>query len=215
MKTRRQRATVLTTQGSYTTEIHDLLTELSAKVHILASGDNLRLAYDQATHVLIPGGADIDPRLYGEKRTWARPVAPDRDAVESELVSWALAEGKPLMGICRGHQMIAAMAGGKLYQDIASDAKVLHSNFYHRIRLDTRSRLAGAVGGWSLVNSYHHQAVRVVPPGWRVAAESFDAVIEAIEHPRLPVVSVQWHPEALGDGASERLFLLFLGIEEG
>ena len=162
--------------------------------------------------MLIPGGADIDPSLYGEDCTWALPWAPDRDEDEAELARWALADGKPLMGICRGHQMIAAVAGGTLYQDLRVDADVWHQAQHHRIRVDTRSRLSRATGGWCLVNSFHHQAVRVVPPGWRVVAESFDAVVEAIEHPTLPVISVQWHPESLGDLNSMRLFQQFLRL---
>lgn len=208
------RPKVLMTQGSFTQEIRIRLRGLGARVRVLAPDDDVEALYARATHVLIPGGADIDPALYSEKVTWARPGAPYRDAVEARLVRWALAGGKPLMGICRGHQMIAAIAGGKLYQDIASDTDVFHSAQYHRIRFDTRSRLATAVGGWGLVNSYHHQAVRIAPPGWRVVGESFDAIIEAIEHPHLPVVSVQWHPEVLQDTASLRLFAQFLALPE-
>jgi putative glutamine amidotransferase len=205
---------VLVTRGARVHDIHSILTDLGASVHILAPGDDLREAFDAASRVLIPGGADIDPALYGEACTWARPFAPDRDDDEAELVGWALAEAKPLMGICRGHQMIAAIAGGTLYQDLGMDADVAHVAQHHRIRVDTRSRLAGVTGGWCLVNSYHHQAVKRVPAGWRVVAESFDAVVEAIEHPTLPVISVQWHPESLDDDRSLRLFQQFLSLKE-
>lgn len=204
--------TVLVTRGARVREIYDRLTSLGARVIIPAPGDDLRAAYDRASHLLTPGGADIDPALYGAVITWAAPLSPHRDEIEAQLVGWALAEAKPLLGICRGHQMIAAVAGGTLYQDLEAEAGVPHKLPAHRVRLDTRSRLGKLLGGWGHVNSYHHQAVATPPPGWRVVAEGFDGVVEAIEHPTLPVLSVQWHPESLHDAGAHRLFAHFLAL---
>ncbi len=203
------RARVLMTQGSWTEEIYELLSGLGARVHILAPGEDWQKVYRGVTHVLIPGGADIAPGEYGEKTTWAHPTAPGRDRVELPLARRALADGKPLMGICRGHQVITVAAGGSLHQDIEHNLGVAHTARQHGIRILPRSRLGRLAGSAAWVNSYHHQAVKRVPAGWRVVAESLDGmVVEAIEHPRLPVLSVQWHPEVLGDW---ELFEMFLG----
>jgi putative glutamine amidotransferase len=199
---------VLVTSGSWVEEIQELLTGLGARVHILAPGEDWRKVYREATRILIPGGADIAPVEYGERTTWARPTAPGRDLVELPLARRALADGKPLMGICRGHQVITVAAGGSLHQDIEMDMRVRHPQRPHAIRLHPASRVGRLKGTLAWVNSYHHQAVKRVPAGWRVVAESFDGtVVEAIEHPTLPVLSVQWHPEVLGDW---RLFEAFL-----
>jgi len=203
MKTR-----VLMTSGSWVEEIYTLLSGLGARVHILAPGEDWKKAYQGATHILIPGGADIAPREYGERPTWSRPTAPGRDRVELPLARQALADGKPLMGICRGHQVIAVAAGGALHQDIEQDLGVAHTARQHAVRVLPRSRLGRLMGSAAWVNSYHHQAVKRVPAGWRVVAESLDGmVVEALEHPRLPVLSVQWHPEVLEDWDLFQLFL--------
>lgn len=199
---------VLLTTGSWTPEIARLLVGLGARVQILAPGEDWQAAYQHATHILIPGGSDIQPREYGAAVTWARPSAPARDRQELPLARQALAEGKPLFGICRGHQVITVAAGGTLHQDIELDLGVAHPQHPHPIRLHPASRVGRVIGQLAQVNSYHHQAVERVPAGWRVVAESLDGeIIEAIEHPQLPVWSVQWHPEALNDG---RLFAAFL-----
>lgn len=90
--------------------------------------------------------------------------------------------------------------------DIGHDAKM------HRVRVAPWSRLSTWLGvaGRYRVNSFHHQAVKQIPAGWRVAAESFTGVVEAIEHPHLPVIAVQWRPEQLSDPASRNLFVKFL-----
>lgn len=205
---------VLLTQGSWTEQIAQRLALMGAQVGILTRADRLSKAYAWADRVLLPGGADIHPDWYGQTLTHARPYAPDRDRLEYDLADRCLQDRKPLMGICRGHQMIAVAAGGELFQDIAACAGVQHDSPQHLVNLVSGSRLARLLGaGQIIANSYHHQAVSVVPKGWRVAAMSRDAeVIEAIEHPHLPVISVQWHPEVLTDNASQRLFNAFLQL---
>lgn len=204
------RPTVLVTPGSWVNEIAQILMGCGARVQILAPNADLNRAYSRASHILIPGGADIHPREYGENVLWARPTAAERDRLELPLARRALAEGKPLMGICRGHQVITVAAGGTLYQDIRMDLRMAHNVGSHIIRVHPQSRVGQVTGVVAQVNSYHHQAVKRVPKGWRVVAESFEgAVVEAIEHPALPVISVQWHPEVLGDW---QLFAAFLDL---
>ncbi len=111
--------------------------------------------------------------------------------------------------------MITAAAGGTLFQDIPSEFEwdVGHRSNEHEISIAPDSQLAAILGtDWIEVNSLHHQATDEVPPGWRAVAWSEDGVIEAIEHPDLPVVSVQFHPEMLRlhDDRFNRLFDRFM-----
>ena len=187
------------------------LQTLGARVRVLAPSERISDAYRWATHLVLPGGYDVHPACYGARLTWTEATDPELDELELDLARRCLADGKPLLGICRGHQIIAVAAGGTLVQDIERVLKVPHEAQYHRVRVLPRSRLGEIAGArWYRVNSLHHQAVDAVPDGWRVVAESPDAVIEAIEHPELPVLSVQWHPELLRDAVSERLFAEFL-----
>lgn len=184
---------------------------LGARVRALYPGDSVSTAYRWASHIVLPGGRDVDPASYGARLTWTEATDPELDELGIDLARRCFADGKPLLGICRGHQIIAVAAGGTLAQDIERVLKLPHEAPYHRVRVLPRSRLGAIIGArWYRVNSLHHQAVDIVPDGWRVVAESPDAVIEAIEHPELPVLSVQWHPELLGDRGSERLFAEFV-----
>ena len=207
---------VLMTEGSFMESLIARFRIMEAEVEI-ASSDHKTLAkqYARATHILIPGGADIHPKFYNESVVNALPGNMERDIIESALVRTALSEGKPLMGICRGHQMITVVAGGSLYQDLGiefDEETRSHRGERHDIETRNHTKLAKILGRWvPAVASYHHQAVKRVPKGWHVAAVSEDGVIEAIEHPRLPVISVQWHPEAMyGATSSVRLFEAFL-----
>jgi putative glutamine amidotransferase len=166
------------------------------------SEDELRERYDETSHVYIPGGSDIDPQFYGDNpHPNLGPTNERRDQRELKMVQWALEDDKPTFGICRGHQMITVAAGGTLYQDIPTqvdDAIQHRGGVMHEIEIAEDSRLAALLETTEIeVNSYHHQAVREVPPGWRAVAWAPDGVIEAIEHEEKPVISVQFHPERM------------------
>jgi putative glutamine amidotransferase len=187
----------------------------------------LRLLFRQADGILLAGGGDIDPRLYGEP---AHPslaeVQPARDALEITLAGWALDENKPLLGICRGIQVMNVAAGGSLYQDIAAQCPAARRHHYfsddgyrrdylaHPVSILPGSRLEAALGADSLaVNSLHHQALKEVPAPYHVVGRADDGVIEGIEAPGHPfAVGVQWHPEELvaGQPAARRLFQAFV-----
>src|SRR5207244_600164 len=136
--------------------------------------DTLRATYDALDGVLLPGGADIQPSTYNAAR---HPATDEGDAALDEtelaLARWALAEGKPILGICRGQQCLNVAAGGTLYQDIADEipGALAHqveprNGVAHPIAVEPDSRLADLLGGTSIpVNSLHHQAVRDVGPG--------------------------------------------------
>ena len=151
--------------------------------------------------VVFSGGPDIDPSYYGET-FWNETVQVDtlRDVSDLLLMKAALASGKPILGICRGEQLLNVVLGGSLIQDIPTqvDTVVKHSGgALHRIGVEKGSVLYKLFGEDSLtVNSSHHQAVNRVAPGVRVTAHAPDGIVEAYEYgDRL--IAVQFHPEGM------------------
>ena len=162
--------------------------------------------------VVMTGGADVAPARYGEKNEKSWPDE-KRDAFDFALMSACVAEGKPVLGICRGCQLVNVFFGGTLVQDIPSQWRVpegktacSHGPYpwggvatnppAHAVTFVPDSRLARAWGAEPLdVSSYHHQAVKAVARGFRVVATAPDGVAEAIEHETLPVFGIQFHPE--------------------
>lgn len=185
--------------------------------------DKLKAALDMVDGLYLPGGVDVDPHLYGEE-----PLAgmgsfdPDWDAVDVVLAQAALERNMPILGICRGMQVLNVAAGGTLYQDIPSQVPgaLKHSQkgprwaASHAVELDGESRLAKTLGATELrINSYHHQAVKDVAPGFRAVANAPDGVIEAIESTQHRyAVGVQWHPELMveRDPMYKALFVDFI-----
>ncbi|MEW6048326.1 MAG: gamma-glutamyl-gamma-aminobutyrate hydrolase family protein [Bacillota bacterium] len=158
--------------------------------------------------LLLAGGGDVDPARFGEEPLpQLRKVDPERDAMEIALTEKALEMDLPVLGICRGIQVLNVAAGGTLYQDLPSQVPhVLQHDqnaprWYpcHEVRLEPDSMVAGILQTDTLrVNSFHHQAVRVVAPPFRVAAKAKDSVIESIEsRDHTFVIGVQWHPECM------------------
>jgi len=185
---------------------------LPVMVPLLDDEETLRALYDRLDGLLLPGGLDVDPATYGEAR---RPdcgrLDPARDRVELQFARWAIADGKPLFGLCRGLQIVNVALGGTLYQDIASQltGAIKHDYFptagysrdhlAHEVTVSSGSRLGSVVGAAPLrVNSMHHQAVKDLAPGLIPTAVAPDGVVEAVEIPDEPfLVGVQWHPESL------------------
>ncbi len=195
----------------------------------LVDEDTLRGVYNELDAVFLPGGADIDPLTYGaEPHPLCDKTDRERDRVEVSLAKWALEENKPVLGVCRGMQLINIAAGGTLYQDLASElpGSIKHDYFpfgaqnyardflAHDVNVNAGSRLAEIVGSGSVkVNSMHHQGVRELGAGLVVTAEAPDGLIEAIEGADDSyLVAVQWHPEALTDSEerSRKLFTDFI-----
>lgn len=188
----------------------------------LADSSLLREIFDTIHGLLLPGGADLQPSLYGAApHPRLGEVDPNLDVTEMALARWAIEEERPVLGICRGQQSLNVAAGGTLYQDIPSElAGVLahrvnpRDHLAHEITVEPDSRLADLLGATRLsVNSLHHQAVNDVAPGFVVVARAPDGVIEGLERPDHPfAVAVQFHPEELvpGHEASERLLRRFI-----
>lgn len=191
--------------------------------------DTLRQIYERLDGVLVPGGGDINPARYqATPHPKTAGIDDYRDAAETQIIRWAVADDRPVMGICRGNQMINVALGGTLIQDVPSlvDTPIKHNYwpddipFDHRahpVQIAADSRLAQVVGGTELhVNSLHHQAVDQVAPGMKVAARGPDNLIEALEMPdKRFVLSVQWHPENLvDDPVMLNLFRSFVAAAE-
>ena len=168
--------------------------------------------------LLLPGGGDMDPQFYGQERI---PACGEpnllRDAAEPPLLRAFLAADKPVLGICRGIQVMNVVLGGTLYQDIKPFAHVPHND--HRAKIHTvtvrrGTKLEQILGQDTvLVNSQHHQAVDRIGPGLTLAALSEDGIVEAIEKPDAKFcLGVQWHPEWLSaaDPAMQGLFDAFV-----
>ena len=159
--------------------------------------------------LLVPGGADVDPRFYGEQlHDSVSYTDPERDNYEIKVIRAAVKLGMPVFGICRGQQSINVALGGTLYQDLDSQAAVRsrhqtphgpgHNRLVHSVNVKPGTRYRRAAAAPKIkVNSRHHQAVRDVAPGLVVSAVSRDGVIEGLETPDGRVVAVQCHPEAL------------------
>lgn len=160
--------------------------------------------------LLITGGDEgVNPQLYGENPVKELEcICPERDDCETYLFTQALASELPVLGVCRGMQLMNVAAGGSLYQDIFTQIEDSLGHLpkqmpvdalYHKIELVKDSILAEVFGASELmVNSFHHQAVKVVAESFRASAISQDNIIEAIEHQEhCFAVGVQWHPEDL------------------
>ncbi len=182
--------------------------------------------------LLLTGGEDVDPAIYGEPRHPSiEEVEPGRDRFEIDLVTAARAQRLPIFGVCRGIQVLNVACGGSLVQDIPSQvAGALehrlvvppHQPFElaHEIWIEKDTLLerlmSDRLGGADAcdVNSRHHQAVKQVAPGFQVSATAPDGVIEAIEDPSAPFcLGVQWHPENFWRTGEFRP--LFEGFVEG
>lgn len=172
--------------------------------------------------LVLSGGADVSPQCYGEE---PEPLLEDllhrRDAFETTLLQVAQDLQLPVMGICRGLQMINVHYGGTLYQDLSlmEEKPLKHSQGNapekgtHSIRIAAESFLGQVFGETAKVNSFHHQGIRALAPGFDPVAWSLDGLIEGIESQWEPrVVGVQWHPEMMSqeDLQTQMLFQKFI-----
>lgn len=171
----------------------------------------LRRLYDACDGIMFSGGNDLDPSSYGASASpETKDTSPRRDKQELQLFRWALEDNKPVLGICRGLQLMNVALGGSLHQDISASLPDAHnhaesadredfSHLVHTLSIDAESGLAKIMGSTEvLTNGLHHQAVDVLGEGFVATAHAEDGVIEAIEFPAKKfMIGVQSHPEAL------------------
>ena len=151
--------------------------------------------------LLMPGGWDVNPARYGKERIPQETIDDDLDALQFETLDRFLAAGRPVFGICRGHQLLNIVFGGTLIQHLPGAEN--HTSLptgednAHRTLNEPGSFAERIYGAECTVNSSHHQGVERLGKGFRAVMRSEDGVVEALEHESLPVWSVQWHPERM------------------
>ncbi len=166
---------------------------------------------DACDALLLPGGGDIDPCRYGQRVIGATDVDPARDDCEFALFRRFAERGRPILGICRGMQLINVALGGTLCRHIDGHSRVDGADRRHTVCTDD-PRLLALYGERFCVNSAHHQCVDRLGVGLRASAWAEDGVVEALRHRTQPIFATQWHPERLGaEGAL--LLAAFLGEE--
>jgi len=179
--------------------------------------------YEQADGVLLSGGSDIDPTLFGEERhpeTYG--IDAERDQVEVALTQWAMQDDKPAFFICRGIQVQNVALGGTLIQDIPTQWKAnnllehrghkigaARDQVLHEICVEPNCRLASIIGAGNVgTNSFHHQALDRTGDGLIITSRAPDGIIESVEAPAKHwFVGVQWHPEEMTAGRADMMAL--------
>lgn len=171
--------------------------------------------------LLLPGGADINPKMYGEEKSEKCGTPNEtRDNAEPVIFREFLKTNKPILAICRGIQLINVCNDGTLFQDIKDEQKCKHMDFFsragsiHTVSIDKNSMLYGILESDKInVNSMHHQAINKVGEGFIVSAQSEDGFTEAIELQNHPFcIGVQWHPEHMSKKSAEqrKIFSFFV-----
>ena len=170
--------------------------------------DNVAEIVSHLDGVMMPGGADIEPSIYNEERKeyCGASSATDND-YEIAVYNEAKKQGKPVLAICRGMQLVNAVEGGTLYQDIPIEhgKEINHSMLpdgvenFHDVKLSADCRLAKILGTEFTINTSHHQAVKDVAPGFEIVGTAPDGIPEAMENKDGSVICVQWHPERMQD----------------
>lgn len=178
----------------------------SALITPAHSPRSVQLLLRRCSGLVLTGGEDVDPSRYGED---AVPelgmVNPARDAMEIAALGLALERRLPVLGICRGMQLMNVFFGGTLYQDLDTQrpGELAHRQVEpwgartHQVKVEADSQLAAIVGTEELlINSFHHQGVKDLAPTLRAVAFTTDGLVEAVELKAHPwIVGVQWHPE--------------------
>ena len=159
--------------------------------------------------LLLPGGGDISPCCYGQKNVASVAMDPERDRYEMDLLRRFTEHRKPVLGICRGLQLINVFFGGSLHQDIPGHRSVEGIDRRHAAYTE-RSFFSEVCGEKCIVNSSHHQSIDRLGEGLKIVQRAPDGTVEAIFHEELPVWAVQWHPERLNNEVGKGVFRTFL-----
>ena len=172
--------------------------------------------------LIITGGEDVNPAMYHKENTYSEPIDEDIEASDIYLYNAFKKLHKPILGICRGLQVIAAIEGAELVQDIRKDGLTDKDHNqsehieryvpYHTCHFIKGTRLYDIFSETDEINSYHHQVAKEVPNGFQLSAKSDDGLIEGFEKDN--IICVQWHPERLFDRYPKHLKILQLFLED-
>ncbi len=171
-----------------------------------AEPELVKIGCDPANYdgLLLPGGVDVEPWRYGQENRGSLAMDAELDALQFTVLDAFVRAGKPILGICRGHQVINVYFGGTLIQHLpTSDSHTrdeLQRDRAHLTSAEPGSFLAGLYGTRFSTNSAHHQATDRLGDGLRTVQRASDGTAEAACHETLPVWSVQWHPERMSFG---------------
>lgn len=219
---------ILTTPGkreqafAYTTYVEALRKAGAVPVLVPPQPENANEVVEGLDGILLAGGYDCDPTVYGEEaHPSLEPMDPRRQSGDLSLARVARERGIPTLGICLGLQVMNVAAGGTLLQDIPSqiETEIEHvsepeDRARHDVHIEQGTRLATILGGTTEmnVNSSHHQAIKDVGDGLRETAHAPDGIVEGLEDPRHPFyVGVQWHPEDMpGEPSATSIFGAFV-----
>jgi len=200
--------------GEMNTKYSEAIENSGGKLQMLDSIEEIDNLIGEADGILLPGGNDVNPMLYGEERkSHTQPPHTERDMFELYLIEKAMDKKIPILGVCRGLQILNVKFGGTLYQDTEKEMEgsirhdwheensepVPRSLLAHSVSFDGESRLHTLVGIDSVeVNSLHHQGIKDLGKGLVATGHSPDGLVEAVEMPSYPyLLGVQWHPEEL------------------
>lgn len=179
---------------------------------ILTPSENLSQILDLCDGFLVLGGDDMDPTYYGETNDLglSKEIDPVIDIIDQQVIEYAVANKKPMLGICRGIQSIVAFLGGSLYQDINHfNLNHPHEGIYHNVTKVENFGVAKLLPDEFMVNTYHHQCPKVLPKGFKKLFVNHD-IIEMVEHESLPIIATQWHPERINTKESKIIVDYFI-----
>ena len=169
--------------------------------------------------LILAGGGDVDPRVFMERNLGSYDIDFPRDQAEIALVNRCIYENKPILGICRGHQVVNIALGGNIYQDMNDRMLEIHQApegepKYHPVQAGIMTMISDLYGEHFVVNSSHHQAIYKIGQGLYRTAWDENGVVEAMQHSSLPIWTVQFHPEQMteenGSVDGQKIFDFFL-----
>jgi putative glutamine amidotransferase len=190
-----RRSFLLLTASSGKLPSDDYINALAKMDYVLAL--RAPACVDAFDALLLLGGVDPAPCLYGQEILHESvEIDHRRDELEMAVIPMFIQAKKPVFGICRGLQILNVALGGSLWQDLPSQKGVNHSGGIRHELVNTPGMFAHRLWGKTHeANSYHHQAIDRLAPGLQAASRASDGTIEAVQHERLPIYAVQWHPE--------------------
>lgn len=156
--------------------------------------------------IILPGGGDITPAFFGEHDRGSRSIDTELDILQLQALEYGVQGRLPILGICKGMQIINVGLGGSIIQDLptADCHRYLGADQYHGVYNATNGFLHGLYGDTMIVNSAHHQGLGKLGKGLRAVSHCpLDGCVEAVCHESLPVIGVQWHPERLDPSKTE------------
>lgn len=182
-------------RNQFTSNYEKALHSLGVHAHTLLSTGKLQ-NFDL---LVLPGGGDITPAFFGQKNKGSRDIDTELDILQIQALDLFVRQQKPVLGICKGMQLINIFFGGSIKQHLptASVHEYLNGDQYHLTQALPGSALQKLYGDRFVVNSAHHQGIDLPGKLLKVTQTCDDGVIEGIEHLSLPILGVQWHPERL------------------